>query len=153
MTFKAGNECWKLRSKHGRDALFSDSQKLWEAACEYFKWAEDNPLYETKAFAFQGEITTAELPLMRAMTLDQLQFYLGVSESFWRNFKETKTAQESDFLTVINDIERVIKNQKFQGAAANLLNANIIARDLGLKEQTESNNTTTIINLVDGSKP
>ena len=35
---------------------------------------------------------------------------------------------------VICNIETAIRNQKFTGAAANQLNANIIARDLGLKD-------------------
>lgn len=137
MAAPKGNQFWKLRSKHGVDALFTDPKKLWEAACEYFEWCYENPLYEAKAFAFQGDVTVTELPKMRAMTLDQLQFYLGVSDGYWRNFKDSKTAQSLDFVTVINDIERTIKTQKFQGAAADLLNPNIIARDLGLKEQTE----------------
>jgi len=41
------------------------------------------------------------------------------------------------FSTVIADIEAVIKSQKFQGAAAGLLNANIIARDLGLADKSD----------------
>jgi len=135
--FEKGNKAWQLRSKHGRDALFSSAELLWGAACEYFEWCENNPLIEIKGFAFQGIVTKEEFPKMRAMTIDQLQFYLGVSDSYWRNFRLSATAQQSDFLTVINDIEQVIRTQKFQGAAADLLNPNIIARDLGLKEHTD----------------
>ena len=40
-----------------------------------------------------------------------------------------------DFVTVITDIETVIRTQKFEGAAADLLNANIIARDLGMTDK------------------
>ena len=131
-----GNQFWKLRSKHGRDKLFATPQLLWEAACEYFKWCEENPLYETKAFAFQGVITTEKLPVMRAMTLSQLCFYLNCNDAYFRTFKHQLPEGEKDFNTVIYDIEQVIYNQKFQGASGNLLNANIIARDLGLVEKT-----------------
>jgi len=62
---------------------------------------------------------------------------LNCSESYFRAFKSTLQEKDKDFLTVIEEIERAIYNQKFQGAAGNLLNANIIARDLGLKEQTD----------------
>jgi hypothetical protein len=132
-----GNQFWKLRSKHGRDKLFATPELLWNAACEYFQWCEDNPLYETKAFAYQGEITTATLPKMRAMTLSQLCFYLHCNEAYFRNFKLQLPEGEKDFNAVIEEIERTIYNQKFQGAAADLLNANIIARDLGLAEKQE----------------
>ena len=137
-----GNQFWKLRSKHGRDKLFATPELLWEAACEYFDWCENTPLKETKAFAFQGVINTAELSVMRAMTLSQLCFYLNCSENYFRHFKSNLPKDSQDFITVINEIESVIYNQKFQGAAANLLNANIIARDLGLVDRSETDVTS-----------
>lgn len=137
MAAPKGNSFWKLRSKHGRDKLFATPELLWEAACEYFEWCETHPLYETKAFAFQGIVTTEELPKMRAMTLSQLCFYLNCNEAYFRTFKAQLPEGEKDFNTVIKDIENIIYNQKFQGASADLLNANIIARDLGLKDQSE----------------
>jgi hypothetical protein len=132
-----GNQFWKLRSKHGRDKLFATPQILWSAACEYFEWCEKHPLFETKAFAYKGKIVTKKLPLMRAMTLSQLCFYLKCNEAYFRTFKAQLPENEKDFNTVIEEIEKIIYNQKFQGAAANLLNANIIARDLGLADKQE----------------
>ena len=38
-----GNEGWRNRSKHGRDTLFAFPPLMWEAACEYFKWCDENP--------------------------------------------------------------------------------------------------------------
>ena len=32
-----GNEWYKLRSKHGRDKLFTTPELLWEAECEYLQ--------------------------------------------------------------------------------------------------------------------
>ncbi len=138
MAAPIGNQFWKLRSKHGRDKLFESPQLLWEASCEYFEWCESNPLYETKAFAFQGIITTEELPKMRAMTMSQLCFYLNCNEAYFRTFKAQLPDGEVDFNTVIKDIEQIVFNQKFQGAAADLLNSNIIARDLGLADRQET---------------
>lgn len=137
MAAPAGNQFWKLRAKHGRDKLFATPQLLWEAACEYFEWCEENPLKETKAFAFQGQIDTIELPVMRAMTLSQLCIYLGCNEAYFRTFKQQMTEKDKDFNTVINEIEQTIYNQKFQGAAGNLLNANIISRELGLIDKSD----------------
>nr|WP_261640834.1 DNA-packaging protein [Erwinia mallotivora] len=39
--------------------------------------------------------------------------------------------------------EQIIYNQKFTGAAADLLNANIIARELGLADKREVQQTVT----------
>ena len=134
-----GNQFWKLRSKHGRDKLFATPELLWEAACEYFEWCEQHPLYERKPFAYQGVVITEDLPKMRAMTLSQLCFYLSCNEAYFRQFKLSLPEDEKDFSTVINQIETIIYNQKFQGASADLLNANIIARDLGLSDKSEVN--------------
>lgn len=132
-----GNQFWKLRSKHGRDKLFKTPELLWEAACEYFQWAEDNPLQEVRGFAFQGTVTKETFPKLRAMTMSQLCFYLNCNEGYFRTFKKQLTEKDKDFNTVIHDIEQTIYNQKFQGASADLLNANIIARDLGLVERKD----------------
>lgn len=123
---------WKLRCKHGRDKIFSTPEILWESACGYFQWVEDNPLYETKAFAFQGVVTTEALPKMRAMTMNGLCLYLGVGESTISDY-----GKREDFSAIVDLIRKTIYEQKFTGAAADLLNANIIARDLGLRDKSE----------------
>jgi hypothetical protein len=150
MSAPEGNQFWKLRSKHGRDKLFESAELMWEAACEYFEWAENHPLKETKAFSYLGTITKTKLPKMRAMTLSQLCFYLHCSDSYFRAFKlgieNTSDPKLQDFLTVIHEIESVIFNQKFQGAAADLLNANIIARDLKLSENIDHTNNGNSFN-------
>ena len=138
------NEFWKFRSKHGRDKLFATPELLWQEALEYFQWIEENPLYEQKGFAFQGVVTKEDFPKMRAMTLSGLCFYLHCSDSYFRAFKSTLQEKDKDFLTVINEIESVIYNQKFQGASADLLNANIIARDLGLSDKSTIQQNTII---------
>lgn len=135
MAAPKGNKFWENRSSHGRDKLFEAPELLWEAAVEYFTWCEENPLYEAKAFNYQGEIQIAELPKMRAMTLSGLCYYLNCNEAYFRQFNSNGN---EGFSTVIEQIEKIIYNQKFQGAAADLLNANIIARDLGLKDVSKS---------------
>lgn len=155
MAAPKGNKFWENRSKHGRDKLFATPELLWEAAVEYFTWCEENPLYESKAFNYQGEVTIAELPKMRAMTLSGLCFYLNCNEAYFRNFQNQERANAKDFSSVIEQIEKTIYNQKFQGAAADLLNANIIARDLGLKEHTDittDGKIKKLIKLPDGTE-
>ena len=144
MAAPKGNEFWKLRSKHGRDKLFETPELLWQAACEYFEWCEKNPLIEEKVFQYQGEIVRAEVKKMRAMTLSQLCFYLNCNEAYFRQFKLSLPKGEQDFSTVIDEIEKIIYNQKFQGASADLLNANIIARDLGLSDKSQVQQNTII---------
>lgn len=132
MAAPKGNRFWELRSSHGRRPIFSSPDDLWNAACEYFQWVEDNPLWEDKVTSFQGVNTHEPVAKMRAMTLDGLVLFLDIDDTTWRRYKERE-----DFSQVTTRIEKTIRSQKFAGAAADLLNANIIARDLGLADKSE----------------
>ncbi|EKO0251738.1 DNA-packaging protein [Citrobacter portucalensis] len=132
MAAPKGNRFWEARSSHGRNPKFESGDQLWSACCEYFQWVEDNPLWEMKPFAYQGEVTQEPVAKMRAMTLTGLCLFLDISDDTWRNYRSNE-----DLLGVVSRAEKVIYDQKFSGAAADLLNANIIARDLGLAEKKE----------------
>ena len=135
-----GNQFWKARSKHGRDKIFTSSEALWEACCEYFQWVEDNPLWETKSYSFQGAPFHDQIPKMRAMTISGLCLFLDIDRSTWTAWKT-----DNDFSSIVARVEEVIYSQKFAGAAADLLNPNIIARDLGLTDKVQQENTHRII--------
>ncbi len=132
MPAPVGNSFWEARSSHGRKPLFATPDDLWAACSEYFEWVEANPLYEAKAFAFQGTVTLQELPKMRAMTISGLCIFLDIGVQTWHDYRA-----KEDFSEVTTRVDEIIRTQKFQGAAADLLNPNIIARDLGLSEKSE----------------
>jgi len=132
MSAPENNQFWKQRAKHGRDKIFETPELLWESCVEYFQWTEDNPLKEDKVFHNAGTITHAEVNKMRAMTIGGLCIFLDIVITTWENYKDRQ-----DYLDVITRVELIIKNQKFTGAAADLLNPNIIARDLGLADKKD----------------
>ncbi len=135
MAAPQGNNFWEQRSKHGRDKLFETPELMWEAAGEYFQWCVDNPLIEID---FRGkDLDQVELPKMRPFTMHGLCSYLGCNTAYFRSFKSQERAGKEDFSTVIAQIEETVYNQKFSGAAAGFLNANIIARDLGLQDKIQ----------------
>lgn len=145
MAAPIGNSFWQMRSSHGRKPIFADSEQLWTACTEYFEWVEANPLKEAQAFAYQGAVTVHELAKMRAMTLAGLCIFLDIDRTTWADY-----AAKDDFSPVATRVEEIIRTQKFEGASAGLLNANIIARDLGLADKSELAGSLTlqpVINL------
>lgn len=145
MAAPIGNKFWEVRSSHGRNPKFESPEHLWSAAVEYFEWVEENPLSEAKLFKVKDkdggdEIIQETVSKMRAMTLNGLHLFLGITKQTWANYKERE-----DFLDVTSTIDNVIHDQKFSGAAADLLNANIIARDLGLKDKTETEHSGSMV--------
>lgn len=155
MSAPEGNQFWKLRSKHGRDKLFASPELLWEAACEYFEWCEENPFHEVKPMSVsQGmnsgsSIEMVEIPVKRPFTLHGVCRYLDCNTGYFRDFRATikdvlndprsnaDIDLVKDFSAVIQDIEETIYDQKFSGAASGFFNANIISRDLGLTDKQE----------------
>lgn len=127
-----GNEYWKNAKYPGRDLIFKTPEELWKECIKYFKWVEDNPLKEEKIFSYQGDTVIGDLSKMRPMTLRGLCHHINIHHSTWIDYRGKK-----EFSDIVKHIEDIIYDQKFTGAATDLLNSNIIARDLGLKDKKE----------------
>ena len=132
MAAPKGNKFWEARSSHGRNPIFANPDVLWEACTEYFNWVEENPLWEAKVTQYQGVPVDMPAPKMRAMTISGLCLFLDIGDTTWADYRK-----KDDFSWVTKKAEQIIYNQKFAGASADLLNANIIARDLGLADKQD----------------
>jgi len=142
-SFKEGNEFWKLRSKHGRDRIIKDPEALLESAYEYFDWCTNNPLLVTD-YKGTREIEKVHYDKPRPFTKEGVALYCGVSA--WNVIAELKKIEGelgSDFIKVITHIETIIYKQKFEWASIGVFNSNIIARDLGLSDKSESKSETS----------
>jgi len=145
MSAPKGNQFWKQRSIHGRDTLFASATLLWEAACEYFEFCDENPWVKTD---YKGpEIVKVEIPTARPYSLSGLCIFIDCSTSYFRTFKATSDESKKDFLTVISRIEEIIQTQQFEGATVGAFNANIIARTLGLSDKIDNKNTNYNVNI------
>ncbi len=154
MAAPVGNNFWQLRSKHGRDKLFESPELLWKAACEYFKWCQDNPWFRTEQVKIPGKPirdddgelffppNIVHIPTARPFTMQGLCLFLNCNTAYFRQFKSGLPEDEQDFSTVIARIEETVYQQKFEGAAVGAFNANIIARDLGLTDKQTTDITS-----------
>lgn len=131
MAAPENNKYWKFRNKHGRDHQYTP-EKLREELTMYMEWLEANPLVEEKIFPYQGQIVKGKLNKMRAATIKGFCLFADICETTFSNYRKNQ-----DFVSVIHEIENIIYAQKFEGASADMLNANIIARDLGLKDKSD----------------
>jgi len=87
---------------------------------------------EEKVFHTAGIITRAEVGHMVATTVTGLCLFLDIHETTWAEYRK-----KTDFTSVTARVDNYIKTQKLTGAAADLLNPNIIARDLGLVDKKD----------------
>ena len=128
-----GNSFWQARSKHGREKIFNSPDVLWEEACKYFDWCDKNPWIKEDWVGKDAE--RVERKTQRPYTIGGLCLFLDIDEQTFDNYG--KKVEYKDFFGIITRIRNVIYTQKFEGAAVGAYNASIIARDLGLKENTD----------------
>jgi len=129
MAYATGNQLWRLRKRDGRRLHYETPEALESACTEYFQWVEDNPIVEEKISFFQGIPSIGEVRHCRAMIKAELYVYLGIDRRTWDDYKV-----RNGFSPVCEWTEDIIYGQKFTGAAANVFNHSIIARDLGLRD-------------------
>ena len=128
--FIPGNQFWKAAPTTGRKPLYESPQELWNNCLEYFEYTSNTPLYEQKGFGYKGGVTKANFDKARPFTLIGLCIFLGHTQSTWSNYK---THADSDFLTVVTEVENIILQQKFNGTVAGFFQPQIMAYDLGYK--------------------
>lgn len=114
--------------------LWLTARDLMHDAVSYFEWCEENPLQEQQVWQHKGEVVRTNVAKVRAFTKRGLCIHLGITTAKFDAFAK----RGEDWEAVVDAIETVIYTQKFENAAAGLLNAGIISRDLGLAERTSN---------------
>lgn len=146
MKFQKNNTWWKESKTFGKKKKFETPEDLWEAAEEYFEWVEENPILEEKVFVSQGEVTRVDVKHPRAMLVGSMERFIGVSHGCW-----IKYTQREEFEEVCERIKSVIFQQKFEYGCADMLNPNLVARELGLMEKREIISGPITVQMVDYS--
>lgn len=132
-------------------AAFDDPMQIeiWNLAVRYFLWVEANPLMEMRPMVVDKQLVKVSYPKMRAMTIEGLCVFLGISRDTWNKWGrgiaspggngKTLTAEKASRITdVVSTVNAIIREQKFTGAASDLLNANLIRMELGIADKQES---------------
>lgn len=122
------NQFWRLRKDMSEDGKKLSVEEVITKTQEYIDYCRKNSLIEID---FQAG-KKIKKPRMRVMTLQGLWHHLNITPQTWQNWKNNQK-----YFEVISRVENLIYVNKFEGAAANFLNANIIARDLGLVDKKD----------------
>lgn len=130
--FKPGNQYWRLVKKPGRERKYPTPAGLEKKCIEYFEWVVANPLIEARAAQHNGIFVHGELKKPRAMTLKGLCLFIGLTDKTWTSYRDRE-----GFGPLCRWVDDIIWTQKFEGAAADLFNVQIIARELGLADRQD----------------
>lgn len=148
-----GNFKTLYNKKYGDIAMVAVNRKytpeeVFDFAVRYFTWAEGEAIKAIETAAFQGVVSENLIHKPRVFTLTGLALFMGVkigSFARWRS--------EPGYSDVMEFIDNVIYEQKYQLGVAGIINATIVGKELGIdkpQEITISNNSTA--NDVDSMK-
>jgi len=123
-------------------------ESLWEFFVQYQKYAKDNPKLRHDFVGKDAKevFKYLEVPL----TIEGFEIYIynqglnGDLKNYLKNDRDSYT----EFLPIITRIKKIIYEDKYVGASTGIFNPSIIARDLGLKDQTDLTSGGEKINQV-----
>ena len=130
---KVTTRFWEKSPHKGRHPTYLP-ENLLEACQDYFIHVEDTPLYENRVVSFKGETETIAVKKMRAMTIQGLCTFIGITSDTWHNYRSAD--KNKDYHAICEEVEAIMYDHSYTGAAADLLNANLITRALGLADKT-----------------
>lgn len=136
---KRGNFKDLYNKKYGDIANLNHAHKftpeqIFDLAIKYFAWAEENALRAAETAAFQGVVTESLVHKVRVFTTGGLCLFCGFSKQAM-----TKWRKEPGFSDVMDFIDNVIMEQKFQLAANGIINPAFIGKDIGIDKAAEIN--------------
>lgn len=102
-------------------------EQVFDLAVRYFEWAERSHIQAAETASFQGDVYESKIHKPRIFTLNGFRLFSGLSEAVLLKWRK-----EPGFSDVMDFIDGVVYEQKFQLAANNLVNAPFIAKEIGV---------------------
>lgn len=128
--FTAEEQFW--RCPPSGTMKFPTPEAMQEAAIKAFDHFASHPHKETVLFHHKGTVVRTFKDVMRPFTFRGVALRMGTTAATLNNYRTV-----AGFKEVLEWMDEVIYTQKFEGAAGNMMNANFLARDLGLAERKE----------------
>lgn len=121
-------------------------EEVWDGACEYFEWCENNPWKKSdfiKSGESAGEIVKLETE--RPYSISGLCNHLDISYQTFDNY--SKAEGYETYFEVCARIKQIVDTQYFEGGMVGAFNANIVTRKLGLSEKTELSGSLSVTQI------
>lgn len=136
---KTGNFKALYNKKYGDIANLSHNhvytpEQVFDLAVKYFAWAEQNAIKAAETAAFQGVVTENLVHKVRVFTVNGLCLYCNFTNALLGSWRKSP-----GFSEVMEFVDGVIHEQKYQLAASGLVNAGFVGKDLGIDKPATVN--------------
>ena len=131
-----GNQYYKMVAKWGEHPTKYTPATFWAKVIEFLQWCDKYPLKSEEVFGTGKRMTVKN---MRMPTIQGFCTYAKIDRQTFANYEKDEA-----WFGIVTRARDLFYAIKIEGAAAGLLNANIIARELGLSDKTEVTGTFDI---------
>lgn len=131
------------RYKPGKPAKYPTPEALWKIFVKYVDFYKTHPLYKHEAKVVDKAIEISKTPKMRLLAVSSFCMYANISSETFRRHR-TGEHGSNEFIDVCNQIVEHIQNSRHEGASADLLNANYVARLNGLADNVNNVNFNSV---------
>lgn len=125
------DEHWKIVNS-GATTISNTPEQLWEAAIDYFRWCDENPIKAKKTIA-SGKVggSKVEVEFKRPYTIEGLCLHTGMSRRYIDDLKQGSDKNNLWFQTM-EKILYVIYTDNLEGALVDLYNPIMVSKVLGM---------------------
>lgn len=144
--WKTGASHWEIVAKGIPIGANLTAQDIWESACKYFKWCDENPIL--KAELMRSGKNTGSIyssPIQRPYLVGGLCLHLGITKEYL--YDTAKSQEDNDFKIVALKILEIIYNQKLELGITGVYNSFIISKELGLDNDKGKDKGSPTINI------
>jgi len=128
--YDSHEQYWQRRPD--KTQVFETADELYAAAAAAFDWLHTHPKRKQVLFHNKGAVVRTYETMERPFTKNAVAMCMGISVQCLDGYRKRPGFEE-----IMEWLDGVIYTQKFEGAAVGTLNANFIARDLGMADRSE----------------
>lgn len=139
---------WQVVNAGGQ-AISNTPKQLWEAAIDYFKWCDNNPIEAKRTLTSgktQGQKVTSEYT--RPYSIKGMCLHCNISERYLDDIRQTN-AKDSEWYNIIEKILMIIYTQNLEGAIVDLYNPIMVSKVLNMDKAPEIGDSTVKVEIVD----
>ncbi len=109
-------------------------QQLWDNACKYFKWCDENPIESKRLLIAGAKAGTHALDVqVRPYSIRGLCLHCGIVEEYLRDIRQSKD-ESSEYYIVVSRILYIVFTQNLENATIGLFNPIFTSKVLNMEK-------------------
>lgn len=134
----------------GGIVVSNSPQELWDNACKYFKWSDENPMEVKRTLRSGREAGKIVIEKhVRPYSIKGLCLHCGILEEYLKDIRMSKD-KTSLYFVVVSKILYIIYIQNYEHATVGVFNPIFVAKALNMDKEDNSQQGAIKVEIVHG---